>query len=241
MTHVKAFVVLAIIAFISLSNGLWGQEAPGKKYPSAVLVQLKAEQNRTNALIKARKYNELEIFRKDVQGVMIATINDFWNHFDYCPVYYYIDTNFEAVMARKFDGILLDEHLSPITGTVISDTSTDYFIVYYGYPTWQTRKRYWDTTRAADQGGHPNGRGLIINDYKMRQLNYIYRLDFDFFNFKKNRNRNPYKYTSKKFDVEYYPFASEFNRKLGASRKKNNKIQHDEDIIVPFIFMPSIK
>lgn len=218
MSFFKPSFISGIILCLFLQTIAHAQE--NKKYPSAILVQLKAERNRTNALIKAKRFGDLEVLRKDIQGAMLATISDFKNHFNYCPVYYFIDTNFDAISEHKFEGLLLNEHLAPATGIVISDTANDYFIVYYGYPSWQTKKGRWDTTKAATHGGHPNGRALIINDSKMRQLNYIYTIDMDFFNFAKPNRRSAYKYISKKFDIEYYPFAGELNRKLNAPRKK---------------------
>lgn len=208
--------VQTIIFTIVLTSFLYPATAQtgAAKYPSAVLVQLKAERNRTNYLIRNKHYNELETFKKDVSGVMMATIADFRDHFSYCPVYYYIDTNFEQVMAGNFKGILLDDQLAPAKSDAIPPASTDFFIVYYGAPAWQTKKGKWDTTRSSHEGGRPAGQGLIINDHKFRQIYYISRVDFDFFNYKKKGVKNPYKYTSKKFNLSYTPVAAEFNRQL---------------------------
>jgi len=226
MFAVKKPLIFIFVICVCFSSVVFGQSPRTDKYPSAVLVQLKAERNRINALIKAKEYNALETFKKDVNGVMMATIRDFWDHFDYCPVYYYIDTNFDAVINRKFKGVLLDEHLSIVHNPLINDSSNTHIIVYFGDPTWQTKKRYWDTTKAANAGSHPNGRGLIINDYSMRQINYLYTIDYDFFNFRKIRNKNLYRYSSRKFNLEYIPHAAELNRIFKAPRKKNNKIKY---------------
>jgi hypothetical protein len=221
MTSRHIALIFSVIFCMFFSFAGHSQEKNLKKGPLAVLVQLKAERNRTNALIKAQKYEDLELFRKDVNGTATAMIRDFKDHFNYCPVYFYSDTNFDAVMSGKFDGVLLDATLTPAKNIVIKDTGNNYLIVYYGYPAWQTKKHgKWDTTRAEQEGGNPNGKGLIINDYKLRQLSYIYRLDHDFFNFRKKNNKNPYKYESRKFDIEYSPCASEFNRKLKSMTKK---------------------
>lgn len=224
MTKRYVTVIFSVVICMYFSLTASSQEKNMKKGPLAVLVQLRAERNRTNALIKAKKYEDLELFRKDVSGVATAMIRDFADHFNYCPVYYYADTNFDAVMAGKFEGVLLDASLAPASNIVIKDTCNNYMIVFYGYPAWQTKKHgRWDTTRAAQDGGNPNGKGLIINDYKLRQLSYIYRLDHDFFNFRKKKNKNPYKYESRKFDVEYSPCASEFNRRLKSMSRRKGK------------------
>ncbi len=182
--------------------------------PDAVLVQLKAETRRTEALIKAKKYNELDILKKDALGAMTATVRDFSDNFSLCPVFYFFDSSTEKVLDKKFDGALLNSDLSRATTIPLTDTSSNYLIVYYGNPSWQTNRRQWDTTRDANWGGDPNGRGLVVNDPMLRQVSYVYRLDFDFFNFRRKGKKNPYKYTSKKFNIEYYPTAAEFQRML---------------------------
>ncbi len=239
MFHFRLRVILCISLAFLLHSRTLGQE--GKKWPVTVLVQLQTEQNRINALIKSKRYTDLEVFRTDVKSAMLATLNDFWNHFDYCPVYYYLDTNIDAVLDRRFNGVLLDEHLAPVANLNLTDTSTNYLIVYYGHPVWQSNKRKWDTTKLATMGGNPNGRGLVICDYKMRQVHYLYNLDFDFFNYNSKRNKNPFKYVSKKFKIEYLPFAAELNRKLGAPRKNWDKIITDEDITFPFFLIGRVR
>lgn len=190
------------------------QSLPAPRHPAAILVQLKAERNRINALLAQKNYADLEQFKADAQEVMMATVRDFRDHFSYCRVYYYIDTNFDEVMARKFDGVLLDDHLTPVGNINLGDSSSDYMIVFYGYPTWQTGKRKWDTTKQKDWGGAPAGRGLVINDPDFKQIYYINNVDMDFFNFRRKNNKNPYQFLSRKFNIDYTPTAAEFNRKL---------------------------
>lgn len=219
------FSILLCLCLITVANA-----QKYKKRPVAVLVQLKAERNRINYLLKNQSYGDLEIFKKDAKGVMLATINDFWTHFNYCPVYYYFDTNYEKISRHNFDGVLLNERLAPVTNPVLNDSSENFFIVYYGYPTWQTRKGHYDTTKAAMNGGRPNGRGLVVNDSKLRQINYIYTTDPDFFSFAKPNKRSAYRYVSRKFDLEYIPFAGELNRQLGGTQIIDNKIITEDNI-----------
>ncbi len=214
MARFKGIALFIVMLSVLLPASSFSQDEEMNRHPIAVLVQLKAERNRYNALVKAKRFNDVEALIRDRNGAAYAMINDFKDHFDACHVYYYSDTNFDAVMARKFDGVLLNADLSPATDIIISDTSRNYLIVYYGYPGWQTKTYKWDTTRATDMGGRPNGRGLIINDYKMRQLGYLYWLDYDFFNFRRKGKKNIYRYSSKKFDIDYSPCASEFNRNV---------------------------
>ncbi len=220
MSICKPLTIVMLIFATLLPKGGKAQDTHKANFPSFVLVHLSSEQNRTNALIKAKRYADLEVFRRETFEVAMAMVNDFKDHFSFCPVYFYFDTNFAAIMDRKFDGVLMNADFSPATNVPLNDSSKDYLIVHHGFPEWQTKKRKWDTTKSSGMGGKPNGRGLIINDYKMRQLSYIYWLDYDFFNYKKNGKVNKYKYQSKIFDLEYFPCASEFNRRLKERRKK---------------------
>jgi len=192
-----------------------------KRIPTAILVQLRTEQNRREALIHDKKYEDLEILKKDAYGAMDATVRDFRDHFNACQVYYFMDSNFEQVMAHKFDDVLLDANLSPVPRPQIEDSN--YLIVFYGYPTWQTKKGKWDTTKQKHMGGQPNGRALVINDPNFRQIHYIYNLDFDFFNFKRKFTKNPYRYESRKFDIEYNPSAAELNRQFLYAKQRRKK------------------
>lgn len=190
-----------------------------RRIPSAVLVQLRSEQNRKAALIHDKKFEDLETLKNDTYRAIEVTVSDFRDHFNACPVYYFMDSNFEQIMNRQFDGALLDDNLAAVANPQIEDSN--YLIVFYGYPTWQTKKGKWDTTKQKNWGGAPNGRGLVINDHNLRQIHYIYDLDYDFFNFRQMFAKNPYRYESKKFDIQYNPSAAEFNRDFLAAKHKH--------------------
>lgn len=210
--HIKSVIV--ILSIFAGSFTVSAQEFYENKNPVAVLVQLKSEKRRIEALIRSKRMNELERFRKEAYQCMMATVADFRDHFSARPVYFYIDTNFDAIQQRKFEGVLLNSDLRPATD--INIRPDDYFLIAnYGIAQWQTSKRRWDTTKAEYWGGMPNGKALNINDPQMRQVAYITTIDFDFFNYKKQHKKNPYKFRSKKYNIGYEPCAAEFNRRLG--------------------------
>ena len=188
-------------------------------FPKVVLVQLSSEQNRINALKKTKRYADLERFEKESVLVRNATIADFNDNFKFCPVYFYIDTNVQKVKDCQYEGVLLNSDLSVANNTTLTESCKMNAIVYYGYPQWQTKKGKWDTTKSNfGESGKPNGRALVINDHQLRQVNYLYWLDGDFFNFKflvrKKNRKNKYMYFSRKFNLEYYPLAAELDRNL---------------------------
>lgn len=209
--HIKTTIVILFILAGSLRSS--AQESNENKNPVAVLVQLKSEKRRIDALIRSKRMNELERFRKEAYQCLMATVADFRDHFSARPVYFYIDTNFDAIQQRKFEGVLLDSDLR--IASDINIKADDYFLIAnYGIAQWQTNKRKWDTTKAEYWGGKPNGKALNINDPQMRQVAYITTIDYDFFNFQKQHKKNPYKFRSKKYNIGYEPCAAEFNRRL---------------------------
>ena len=207
--------------------------------PKALLVQLRSEHNRMAALIKQRRYKEIEGLKTDAMNVTARMISDFHDNFNYCPVYYYMDTNLDLIKNRVFQGVLLHEDLTPIEKVNIPDT--DYFIVFYGYPTSQSRRRdivpdstyrivYSDTTDIIRgimdtmtydyNSGEPMGKGLIVNNDKFKQVSFLYKLDYENFMFKLRRANKKYIYNSKHYEIEYFPFATLLNAKLIDRDKK---------------------
>ena len=210
-------LLLAPILLLTKPNTSQAQQNDEKDYPSALLVQLRSEHNRIEALKKANKYKELEEVMNDGAEVRKRMILDFHNNFEYCPVYYYMDTNAEFVKEKKFAGILLNEDGSPVKDPVINSASDDYVIAYYGYPISQSRqtKVQTDTSRRSYDPDPPFGKGLVILNDKYLQLTYFYKFGYDELAFDRRKNwLKKYYYNSKHFDIEYYPLAYLFNRTM---------------------------
>ncbi len=183
----------------------------GKK-PIAVLLQLPSEHNRIEALTKDRRYSDLDQVIKDAIGVKTAMINDFTDNYDQCPVYYYMDTNAYLIQKKQFAGILLDKDGNPKKNIIIDSTTTNYLIAYYGYPLDGPMNEEDDK----DKDPHTAyiivmGRGLIILNSNFKQVHYFLKRGYDnlFINF---HIQKKYYYFSKKFDIEYYPFAGHFSK-----------------------------
>ena len=109
------------------------------KFPKAILVQLRSEHNRIEALTKARRYKELELVEEDAAKIRKKEIADFKDHLAFCPVYYYVDTNADLITNKKFSGILFNADSTLATNTGLTEASKDYLVVYYGYPNYQSR------------------------------------------------------------------------------------------------------
>ena len=209
------------VTLCMISSMVYAQKSNDGKLPYAVLVQLKSEKNRIAALIMAHDKKNLIRVQKDASRVKKAMINDFKDHFTYCPVYFYMDSNADKVIAGDLDGILFTADSSPVPPNAMGLQDKKYIIVFYGYPITQShiKKVVPDSVAKQPQTEAPNGKGLVINNSKMEQISYLYKFGYENFLFKPMRNRN-YIAVSKKFDMEYFPTAGVLDTKLYKNHKK---------------------
>ena|GEM_PF-1001362 len=189
-----------------------------QRYCSAVLVEVKSEHNRIQYCDEHNLPKTRERIISENAKITKAMTSDFNDNFKYAPVYFYIDTNRELIKQKKFAGILLDSNLNPVQSAVITPANDDYFIAFYGYPLPLSRlhdKVPASSDKNSVTSGDVFGKGLIITNDKFEQLTYFYKLGWDelFFKFKKDEAKK-YVFISKKYDMEYYPFAKTFNVKL---------------------------
>lgn len=182
--------------------------------PKYILVQLSTETNRKNALMKAGRTADLEVLKKDAAAVMALTRKDFKENFNYCPIYFFYDTDNQAILNRQFD-VLMDGELKKAENVSITDTN--YLIVYFGFPQWQTKERKLETTKHADMGGQPYGDALVFCNYQMKQVGYTYELR-GFFIFP--GKITPYNYESKFFRIGYRPVANDFDKRMKEYARK---------------------
>ncbi len=153
----------------------------------------------------------MEEVKKDAREVVSRMILDFRVHFNYCPVYYYVDTNIELIRKKQYDGILLNEDLTPAKNALINRAGNDYYIVYFGYAAAPTEKIRVETENIPDPTlyntnyGDPYGRSLVINNDTMKQIGYVYTIGPNLRILRKKRKT--LFYNSKHFDIEYYPLA----------------------------------
>ncbi len=197
-----------LIVFLISSFGVMGSFAQQAftDTPRVVLVQLRAESNRIKALQAAGATLKLSQLKSGQEKVMQAMIADFTDNFKYCPVYFFVDTNYEAVKAKKFAGVLLNRDLSPATNPPLNGSSTNYLVVCYGSPAAPADGDDKNSFAAKHDNGLPQGMGLVISDNGMHEVSFLYKLEFDEL-FIKRHFEKKYYFDSKQFVMEYYPFA----------------------------------
>jgi len=211
-----------LLLIISAFNHCFATDKNARKPPRAVLVQLRSEQNRINAMKRAHDNKGLRQVEADAAGVASAMKADFTDHLNYCPVYYFEDTNLDLIKSHHFNGVLLNADGTPAKTLSVDESTDDYLIVYYGHPVMQQRghpvaQEADPNERTTDQ---PSGIGLIVNNAQYQQITFFYRLGLDYL-WKRKRQKayGKYAYESKRFEMEYYPFAAKLNDYLRAGQK----------------------
>ncbi len=206
------------------------------RYPTVVLYQLRSEHNRISAMLRNKDPEEAAFVAQEAKEVNKRVYLDFKENFDYCPVYYFMDTNADLIKKRMFNGVLLNDKGELVYDVIPPHDSTTYVIAYYGYALSQSKlkEEVEDNTELVDdpqiayQTGKkdpivknssrytydpdpPRGKSLVILNPKFRQLTYYYKIGYDEFAFKLGKGTGPTHYRSSKYDIEYYPFANLFN------------------------------
>jgi hypothetical protein len=203
MKKLRTLIILTILLLQLLSVKSVAQ-------PSAVLVLLKAEKNKIDHFTKVGDVSSARSVKQERDKVINATMVDFVAHFDYCPVYYFMDTSLPLVLERKLDGILFNEEQQIHETSPLNKGYDNFVIVYYGIPPTEVDKTdkgsfYQSKTYPSD------GMVILDNNFKRRPGSYdhyLYEPDMFFYIPKK------FAYTSKLFSMEYKPYATYLQKSL---------------------------
>ena len=188
--------------------------------PSAVLVMLKAETNRIAALNNYGNGAKAAQATNDAKMIMECTINDFADNFDYCPVYYFMDTNLHLVKDKKFEGILFDKDKKEYITSPIAAGDTSFFIVYYGVAipeiirtgTAEEKQKVY-----RDPGPSRHERGLLVlgHDFlRMKKSRLYFAKRKDAAKAKSLGSFKPYEYSSEEFKMSYTKCADWLSKTL---------------------------
>jgi hypothetical protein len=165
---------------------------------------LSTEQNRLRALKTRGDHKEAAQLQKDLQSVYVGIRNDFRDHFSFCPVYYFADTNLALVKQGRLDGILLgaDGAIVPAKRLV----GKLFQIAYYGYAKANIPRIGYLTEDELADFDTRFGKVWVVYDDQMKQVAYSEAPEF----FDRQRGcyfDTTYRRKSKKFNIEYYPIA----------------------------------
>jgi len=174
--------------------------------PKNLFVMLRAEQRRLDYFSARGDKKMINRVKYDADMVANSTVNDFNDHFNYCTVYYFMDTNLEKVKNKQFEGVLFTTKDYTNKTYITSNDLHSYQIIYYGRfsNNQELSKNIKDTGNFWNY--EPAGMGIVINDSVFNYLHYIGELNH-YFVVGRPQRPNKYTYYSRKLDIEYRPFA----------------------------------
>ncbi|MBS1587643.1 MAG: hypothetical protein JSS82_19070 [Bacteroidetes bacterium] len=209
----KQLIGLVVLLSLACPVGANAQEMKwetrGYYKPKAILVELRSQQKRIEYLENSNRSNEVEQLVKDIDDANRAMVNDFKDHFKFCPVYFIVDTNVNRVVAKQYDGILLDINMQPVRADVMNKAGDDFFIVYFGMPMREKAGMHTEQEVPRSQ----NGQGLVVIDHNGKQL--LSPFQFYYYNNRRyygvSRGNPQYNFASKKYNIEYYALAADLS------------------------------
>ncbi len=186
--------------------------------PKAILVELSVPTSRLEFYKKRNDVANIALLKADAAAQQGKMISDFRDHFTYCPVYYFYDTDQDKVKAKDLS-VLMNDKLQPATNLVISAADSDYFIVYYGY-----QQGLADSKNEPAMGGDTRTKNLVAlaDDFTPlpTSLPYKPRHVGRLRSKKATTELAGYSYQSKKFDISYEPYALLYSRNLSIYYQK---------------------
>ncbi len=196
--------LIALLLSISIAAGA----------QSAVLVMLKSERNRMEYLERTKQKEKANLLRTESQKIMQATLNDFTDNFNRCPVYFFVDTNLQNVIDKKFDGVVLNNELKPVDFSAWKNRD-DYLIVYFGIPPTEIIS---EGNAEVEQNVHRTvnypSEGVVILDHQFkrrRKIHYVYLMNKGK---RVVRNRPQYNFGSRNFGISYYEMGRALQKEL---------------------------
>jgi hypothetical protein len=168
---------LILISFVSADAQGWRiRQAYRARPPKAILVQLFTYPRRVEFYKKTGHTAQLSAFQAASATAAKKIVDDFNDNFDFCPVYYYYDTNAHLIRDRKFSGVLLNPAMLPAKNIILSSTDTNYFIIVNSLlisedylPGAKTFAEDESVFNASDNVNNNKAR-LIVLDHNFRQL-----------------------------------------------------------------------
>lgn len=192
--------------------------------PTALLIMLPTYQSRLKHLQGAENAKLLTQLNKDRNGMWKSMLKDFGSYFSYCPVYFFVDTNYDAVIRQDFDGVLLDTSLQAVNNPSVRKGDTTYMIGSYTHHARQkggesiNDKGVKETRMYNGDMEASSMEKLVLHNYRMEQLQLpAPRVPANVgVGYNRNEARRRYTdyarrqlvYRSKKFNIVYKPSAA---------------------------------
>lgn len=184
--------------------------------PKAIFVQLFTYPRRIEYYKKNRRKEELSLFQASANAANQQIIKDFNENFDFCPVYYYYDTNATNIRERNFATVLLNKDLAPATNIPVQAADTNYFIVMNSMlmsEDFLPGEMYGEDESlfTARDNVNSNKPRIVVYDYKFRQLPRSTTVRTPT-GPRDDEDGRRHTYTSRVFNLQYSGKASVLNR-----------------------------
>lgn len=127
------------ITFISQSQTNPVQDNPitPRTYykPRAILIMLHVSSNLIESYKRKGDADGVQQVQENDAKINSTIMDDFANNFNYCPVYFYYDTEHDKVVARKLSEVhFFAFEKNKKREVVLEDTISDYYIAEISYP-----------------------------------------------------------------------------------------------------------
>jgi len=207
---------LFLLLFCIESGAAYAQHNERNRLPKAILVMLNTESTRL-AYLKQHGYKKkYEKLSADVKKVSLCMRRDFYDNFSLYPVYFFDDTNLNKVKEGNLNGILMNAEGDVLNKTALNDNTTDFFIVYFGYPTMTGVNKERLIKENSDEAitfHDDRGKYLVVCNNRMEQITYVAKRPSEYLLGAPDEVR-PYYYVSRTFDLMYWPNAEKLAAKL---------------------------
>lgn len=174
---IKHLLILALLAgsFNASAQRPWRiKQLYRASPPKAVFVQLFTYPRRVAFYKRAKRPDDLKRFQHEAHAAAMLIVKDFNENFDYCPVYYYYDTNARFIREKKFTGYLLDKDLTPVTTSPVKPADTNFLIVMNSLlmsEDFLPERQGGDVDiLSASDNVNSNKPRIVVYDHKFRQL-----------------------------------------------------------------------
>lgn len=175
------------------------------RQPDVLLVQLSSQKNRLLALEADGRHMAAEKLKQDAQAINTVIRNDFTDHYSFCPVFFFMDTNLAQVKAGNFAGILMDSTGRYVPAPPLAGKRVQ--VAFYGYPKVNIPRVGRPSDKDVAQDFESRfGEVWVLQDASLEQVAYSKppgRLDPA----KEYAKDKRYHFRSRKFDLEYKPIA----------------------------------
>ena len=199
----RSVLLCGLLLLIAVTRSV-AQANEKNRFPKAILVEVFSEEARQQHLAAVNDADRLKQVKKDALAISKCIRRDFTDHFSAYPTYFFSDTDLHLVKEGKLKGILYNADGTQALTNVLGNNSTEFFIVYYGYPVAKKPRTKHIPGSANDAGSFDAHyrRGLVVNNYKMEQLTYVYPPNELLGGLSRKADKR-YNYRSPVFDIEY--------------------------------------